>query len=373
MRTALLEVGDPAPWFTAASTSRPDFRFDTVGGRYILLAFFGAATSPVGRAALEAIDEMRVRFDDVKLSVFGVSNDPADAGNGMLPQRLPGIRHFFDPDLAVARLYGVAPLELGPGVAPSIAPRWVLVDPMLRVMAIVPMDAAGAHRREIARRIATLPPVPDHAGTAIEAPVMLLPRVFEPEFCDHLVALYEANGGEESGFMREIDGRTVAVTDPSHKRRRDVTIEDEALIEETRRRIRRRVVPFIQRVHQFQVTRMERYIVACYDAADGGHFRPHRDNTTSGTAHRRFAVSVNLSDDFDGGLLSFPEFGPRTYKPPKGAVCVFSCSLMHTVSPVTRGRRYAFLPFLYDDAAAKVREANNARLGEGVAAYRPAG
>ena len=53
---------------------------------------------------------------------------------------------------------------------------------------------------------------------------------------------------------------------------------------------------------------------------------------------------------------------------------VFSCSLLHAVSTVTRGRRYAFLPFLYDDAAAKIREANNkflgdAHLGEGVGRY----
>ena len=37
---------------------------------------------------------------------------------------------------------------------------------------------------------------------------------------------------------------------------------------------------------------------------------------------------------------------------------VFSCSLLHEATPVTRGVRYATLPFLYDEAAAKVREAN---------------
>jgi hypothetical protein len=51
---------------------------------------------------------------------------------------------------------------------------------------------------------------------------------------------------------------------------------------------------------------------------------------------------------------------------------VFSCSLLHAVSRVTRGRRYAFLPFLYDDAAARIREANNPFLGEGVGAYKAA-
>ena len=49
---------------------------------------------------------------------------------------------------------------------------------------------------------------------------------------------------------------------------------------------------------------------------------------------------------------------------------VFSCSLLHQVSKVTRGVRYAFLPFLYDDAAANLREENNQFLGEGVAKYR---
>ena len=49
---------------------------------------------------------------------------------------------------------------------------------------------------------------------------------------------------------------------------------------------------------------------------------------------------------------------------------MFSCSLLHQVSPVTSGKRYAFLPFLYDDAAARLREANNAFLGEDVGAYK---
>jgi predicted 2-oxoglutarate/Fe(II)-dependent dioxygenase YbiX len=117
---------------------------------------------------------------------------------------------------------------------------------------------------------------------------------------------------------------------------------------------------------------MERYIVACYSAEDRGHFRAHRDNTTKGTAHRRFAVTINLNDEFEGGELSFPEYGPRSFKPPAGGAVVFSCSLLHAASEVTGGTRYAFLPFLYDEAAAKIREQNNRFLGEDVGAYKAA-
>src|SRR5205823_919046 len=101
--------------------------------------------------------------------------------------------------------------------------------------------------------------------------------------------------GEPSGFMQERDGRTVVVTDPEHKRRSDCQIMDETLRAACRYRVVRRLVPEIAKAFQFQVSRMERYIVARYGAEDTGFFRPHRDNTTRGTAHRRFAVTINLN------------------------------------------------------------------------------
>jgi predicted 2-oxoglutarate/Fe(II)-dependent dioxygenase YbiX len=193
--------------------------------------------------------------------------------------------------------------------------------------------------------------------------VLILPRVFEPAFCRRLVALYEERGGGESGFMRDVGGKTVGILDPGHKRRKDLNIEEEALQAQIRARLNARLVPEIRRAFQFKATRIERYIVACYDAADKGFFRAHRDNTTLGTAHRRFAVTINLNTgEYDGGDLCFPEFGPQTYRAPAGGAVVFSCSLLHEATPVTEGVRYATLPFLYDDAAARVREANEATL-----------
>jgi hypothetical protein len=37
---------------------------------------------------------------------------------------------------------------------------------------------------------------------------------------------------------------------------------------------------------------------------------------------------------------------------------------MHEALPVTRGRRYAVLPFLYDESGAKLREANLGYLAD---------
>ncbi len=366
-----LTVGDPAPWFHQRASVNPDYAFDSAAGRYLVLCFFLSAGNPRARAALEAAWSRRSLFDDEKAAFFGVSIDPADEAQKRVATMLPGYRYFWDSDGKVSRLYGAVPVEeQAAGATLTGRQIWVVLDPTLRVLKVVPFSADGQSSQEVLAFVAALPPPARFAGCELQAPVLVLPNVFEAEFCERLVSLYQAGGGQESGFMREKGGKTVITHDAGHKRRKDYEIADPEVIKQAQTRVIRRVAPEILKVHQFQVTRMERYIVSCYAVEDGGHFAAHRDNTTKGTAHRRFAVSINLNVDFDGGEVSFPEYGRRGFKPPPGGAVVFSCSLLHAVSKVTRGRRYAFLPFLYDEAAAKIREANNNYLGEGIGAYR---
>ena len=362
--------GDLAPFFVQRTPANPRYNIDTAAGRYLVFCFYLTAGDAGGRQALEVLTTHRQLFDDEHLAFFGISSDPQDEQEGRVLQQMPGIRHIWDFDGTVGRLYGALPLEAGKEAGMVPARRfWIVLDPAFRVIANIPFREDGKDRDELIALIQRLEPVGTLAGRPIQAPILVLPNIFEPEFCRGLIDLYEKDGGTDSGFMREVDGKTVGVQDYSHKRRADYTIEDETLIQAAQARFTRRVVPQIQRAYQFKVTRMERYIVACYDAATGGHFRAHRDNTTKGTAHRRFAVSVNLNEDFEGGEVSFPEYGPKTFKPPMGGAVVFSCSLLHAVSPMTKGKRYAFLPFLYDDEAAAIREANNKYLSEAVPTY----
>ncbi|MBR0679602.1 2OG-Fe(II) oxygenase [Roseomonas eburnea] len=364
----LLQPGDPIPWFRLSSTDNPNYALHSVAGRYVLLGFLSSAARPEAQAMLAAVAAARGLFDDERACFFGISLDLADRDQGRVQASLPGIRFLFDIGGAVGRQVGVIGKDRAVPEGPEVfTPAWVLLDPMLRVIETRPLREAEA----ILARLRALPPPEAHAGTEIPPPVLVLPRIFEPELCRALIAYYDARGGEPSGFMREVDGKTVGVFDPAMKRRKDCSIEDEALRGAVRARILRRVVPELAKVHHFNATRMERYIVACYDAEEQGHFAAHRDNTTAGTAHRRFAVTINLNAEaFEGGELRFPEYGRRSWRAPTGGAVVFSCSLLHQALPVTAGRRYAFLPFLYDEAAARQREANNASLGEGIGAYR---
>ena len=344
-----LSPGEPAPWFKAATPSNPEFMFDTAAGRFVLLVFLPLDDPAASSTALQALAAHQPLFDDRRLSAFVVVRDPETAASA---RDMKGLRWFLDLDGEISRLYG-ASTDDG-----AQAPACLLLDPTLRLIRQTPLADAGY----LIAGLADLPAPGDHAGVALHAPVLIAPRIFEPDLCGTLIALHQADGGRFTGVMRDVGDHTEMMMDPL-KQRRDVLVDDPALQARLRERLETRLFPMIERALGFTVTRIERYVISCYDAADQAVFHPHRDSTTFGTAHRKFACSINLTDDFAGGDLRFPEFGPRTYRPPPGGAVVFSCALLHEALRVTRGRRYAFLPFFYDEAGAAVLAAYQARTG----------
>lgn len=334
-----LPFGEPAPWFKAPTPSTPEFVFDTAAGRYVVLLFL-PLDAQARFTALQTLSTHQRLFDDRHASAFVLVRDPETQAL----KDMRGLRWILDQDMTVSRQFAAE------------EPHWLLLDPTLRAMRAVPLAEGEALMAEIA----ALPPPADHAGQPGHAPVLVVPRVFEPEFCDDLIAMHTAGGASATGVMRDEGDRTVYVMDEL-KKRRDIFLRDPAEQAPLYMRLEARLFPMIKRALSFTVTEVERYLISCYDADEGGVFHPHRDNTTFGTAHRRFACSLNLNDDFDGGDLRFPEFGLKTFRPPVGGAVIFSCELMHEATKVTRGRRYAFLPFFYDAAGAATRAAYQAR------------
>jgi predicted 2-oxoglutarate/Fe(II)-dependent dioxygenase YbiX len=174
------------------------------------------------------------------------------------------------------------------------------------------------------------------------APVLVLPRVFEPDFCAQVIRLWEKGDHKDSG----VSSRYGNVGVLELKRTEDYMVNEPMMQKAISDRLAYRIGPELTKVFAFdrQFT-FDAHVVLSY-SADGQHFfGAHRDNGAPTTADRAFAVSLNLNDDFDGGELVFPEYAGVKVSPPAGAAAVFSCSVLHQALPVTRGRRLVLTTF----------------------------
>jgi len=351
-------LGDPVPWFGLPLIGEGSFSLQVAAGRWIVLSFLGSPANPRVKEELAALLGDAQQFDEDRLVFYGVLTAPPDDPEYYRALGTTAVGFAADYDGEISRQYGAA-----------AAPRTIVLDPMLRAIADIPWDYPEGHATAVRNVLASLPAVDDSAGVPLTAPALIVPRVFDFTLCDFLVDFYDKLGGKDSGFLLDSEGKTATVVDYRIKRRNDLPVAAPQLREVIRSQIVRRLLPAVECFFQFQATRMDRYIVACYDSAVGGHFYRHRDNVNAGAQHRRFAVSMNLNKDYDGCDLVFPEFGSRTYRAPCGGAIVFSCGALHQVTPVTRGRRYAFLSFLYGEADAALRETNNAKLHDGEQRY----
>lgn len=229
--------------------------------------------------------------------------------------------------------------ELGRAFASS-APLAVIVDAAGRVAEVLQQPTPDLVAAQVTQLYAASRP----AVVQAKAPVLFLERVVEPGLCRTLIDYWQCN----DKVSNTVGGLQGNVVNGEVKRRHDVQLDDSRLFAQLRDRLVRRVVPAILCAFHIGIMVIEAPIIGCYDAESRGRFGRHRDNTSSYTAHRQFALSLNLNaeEEYEGGELRFPEFGRELYRPVAGGALVFSSSLLHEVVPVTRGRRFGVFTFL---------------------------
>jgi predicted 2-oxoglutarate/Fe(II)-dependent dioxygenase YbiX len=351
-------LGDPVPWFSAPLVTGGSFDLHVSAGRWVVLSFLGSPANPRAMAELAELASASASLSEDHAIIGCVFTAQPDDIASLAAISNSKLFCLADYDGAITRAFGAQEM-----------PRTVVLDPMLRAVADIAWDIPQGHAQTVRNVLGGLPAVDDSAGVPMFAPALMVPRVFSFEICDFLVQFYDQQGGVDSGFQFDVAGKTTTLSNWKLKRRSDVAVAAPEVRELVRGQIVRRLVPAIEQFFQFRATRMDRCIIACYDSEVGGHFHRHRDNVNVGAQHRRFAVSINLNNNFEGCDLMFPEFGRKAYRPSEGGALVFSCGALHQVTPVTKGRRYAFLAFLYGEEDVKKREANNARLHFGETLY----
>ncbi len=344
-----LEPGDLMPrWrLQRGDGSAFDPHGDADAGRFYLLVLSGDPSRPKVQPVLAELAALRDRL--IALSVLPFTVVPGSKAPADLP-----FECLHDPegkafqaagfDLAGDKIKGgnVLVLVIGPNQR-ILASWWAghATDTLSDVMAAI------EGRVELRRSNMALP---------IHPPALIVPDVLSRADCRKLIGIYENDGHEyvEPGHNR-LQGRTtdckMKVPDYGRSDRTDHWIcspKSNAFIDE---RIARRLLPEIKKAYHYKVTGHERYRIACYEGPGQASRHGHRDNTLPMVAHRRFAVTINLNaEDYEGAELRFAEFGEATYKTPSGAAIVFSCSLLHEVMAMRKGRRFALLAFLFGEA-----------------------
>ena len=186
------------------------------------------------------------------------------------------------------------------------------------------------------------------------APILIVPNVLSPEECGKLVESVETDTpfmvrqpqpGEIAGNYR------IPVYEHNRQDRVDLIIKDPNTLKFLDERLFGRVTPMIKKSFAYDVQRREDLHIARYHGAREGVTMGHRDNVDAPGAHRRFALSMSLNDEYEGGEITFSEFSPKGYRVPAGTAMVFSSSLLHEVQETTSGVRYNLITHLFNDQA----------------------
>lgn len=321
-------------------------------GKKLLLVYVPFPAGLDGCALLDAYAG-EIAALEAAAHVFVITDSEPPDNRAFLEQHPLPFMLLSDSLRHVARGLGIRlGLESGMGEETCTV---VLADENRRVLRIDRDVRDLAHVGEMVSYLATL--FQRHPRRlAGFAPVLYVPKVLESEICRTLMAAYE-QGSPEPGrtYKHDVTGGAF-VLDPKIKVRRDFPLTEPDLLMLLHLCLQRRVLPEISKALTRHVSWMEEFKVVCYDGAECGHFSAHRDNVAKHLAHRRFAMTINLNEGYEGGELRFPEYGPDLYAPEPGDAVIFSCSLLHEALPVTRGQRYALLSFLFDEESRRLND-----------------
>ncbi|MEE8603422.1 2OG-Fe(II) oxygenase family protein [Euzebya tangerina] len=323
----------PAPLLESGLRA-PDFVLPVVGqGRPT--RFYGAAGG----------EPLILLFGRERLSIHRLSDRPGDDD----PIEPAPTLDLVDAGGKVAGQYGAQPGDV------------IVLDPALRCLGAlrpeqVPDDpiqpaetfADTGLRAAVASLISKVSTA-DRQIVAAQAPVLLIPNVLTSARCRWLIDLWSTGGAAETGVEMTEEETRADVINAKRKRRRDLIIQDQGTTNVIAQIVGKAVMPEVRRAFAYRATRFEGFKVGNYHADSDGFFSAHRDNLSPATLHRRFALSLNLNDAYEGGEVRFPEYGDQRYRPPAGGALVFSGSLLHEVLPVTAGERFVLLSFLYGD------------------------
>lgn len=318
---------------------------DHLSGVHLLLLFLDEGGPDRSLSLLRSLAALEAPLRAAKATALAISAS-TDATRNRELKRAAGFPWPLasDPSGALFASYG---LHKGA----HAGARLVLITPYSQVRAWFDLEEdAGPALETIMDTLQNAKAAEELRWGPPHAPILIVPNVFTTEECARLVEAVET----DSPFMvrqprpEEVTGNyRIPVYDHFRQDRVDLIVKDPNTLAFLDERLFGRVTPMIRKAFAFEVTRREDLHIARYAGRREGIAMGHRDNTEPAGAHRRFALSISLNDDYEGGGIAFKEFSPRGYRVPAGSAMVFSSSLLHEIEETVSGVRYNLISHLF--------------------------
>ena len=172
-------------------------------------------------------------------------------------------------------------------------------------------------------------------------PYLLIENVLSPEILSKIQLYYDSNN-------------TIHQTHHTSTKNRHHIHPNKQLEIDIDNKLSRSLFPEIKKIFNFDVNYRELYKICSYDAETGGRFHAHRD-TPSPFQHRRYAMSLFLNDDYEGGEFELPEYNFKI-KPKANCAIIFPGICSHKVNQVTNGSRRVIITFFCSEIEGKTKD-----------------
>lgn len=345
-----LEAGALAAPFSLRDQDgrRLDLEDDHLSGKSLILAFLDTEDDEACRRLLSALASKHENLARLNATVVAINADTDARRNG----RLKHESGFLWP--IVCDCSGAIFARYGLHKHRGADRRLVLLSPLRQVRSWIDSPADPDRSLEtIMNEIEHMRAGEDPRWFPVHAPVLIIPNVLSRDECQRLIHAFETGGPfmvKDAGGKQPQGDYKMPVYEHDRQDRVDHMIQDPAMLEFLTERIGSRINPMVKKAFAFEVNRRESLHIARYVGKRGGHPMGHRDNTGPSTAYRRFALSMNLNDDYAGGEVVFREFNDHGYRGEPGTALVFSSSLLHEVQETTEGVRYNLITHLFNES-----------------------
>lgn len=279
--------------------------------------------------------DIQVKAGEPNIFVI-IKRSHTSLAQGAASLKLP-YRHFVitedAADLEHSRLFASAEFS-SLFIHPLVPLSAFVTDANLKIVDFV--DAQNLE--ELIAEVAQIKVVPRN----LPAPVLVIPDAIDEVLAEDLIHYLDSHEGD--GF----------IADGDFKRRLHIH-PDKELEHRLDDKLCKSVLPEIEKVFYSEISHRETYKICRYDGANSGKFGKHRD-TIAPHLHRRYAITLVLNDDYQGGGIAFPEYNSDVLSIPKYGAVVFPGSLFHQVNNISSGSRYVIISFFFGEAEAAVKE-----------------